>query len=88
MLPVNIPRRDEKKWVYASLTVCDGPRRLKPTHAAFDRLCFTEPPRLTSSQVEIILANGDAVQRHLAIVLPHEATATRIPIRLVESRAE
>jgi hypothetical protein len=44
---------------------------------------FAEPPHLTSSQVEIILVNGDAQQRHMAIVLPHDANATRIPIRLI-----
>jgi hypothetical protein len=70
-------------WVYASLTVWDGQRKLKPTHVAFDRLRFAEPPRLTSDQVEIVLVNGDETQRQKAIVLPHDPDATRIPIRLV-----
>lgn len=70
-------------WTYASLTVLDGQRRLKPAQAAFDRIYFTTPPRLTSRQIEIILVNGDAEQRHLALVLPHDADATRIPIQLL-----
>jgi hypothetical protein len=76
-------RSDERKWTYATLTVVDGQRRLKPCEVSFDRLHFTEPPHLTSSRVEVILVNGDAEQRHFADVLPHEADATRIPIRLV-----
>jgi len=75
--------RPEQGWIYAALTVLDGQRRLKPTHAAFDRLYFAEPPRLASSQVEIILTNGDAEQCHTALVLPHAPDATRIPIRLL-----
>jgi len=70
-------------WEYASLTVTDGPRRLKPTHVASDRVHFTEPPRLISSTIEIILRNGDEEPRHDAMVLPHEPGARRIPIRLV-----
>ena len=70
-------------WTYATLTVLDGQRRLKPTHAAFDRLIFAAPPRLACPQVEIVLTNGDALQRHRAQVLPHDPAATRIPIRLV-----
>ena len=80
---VNAPRPNEQKWVYASLTVWDGPRQLKPSHVSSDRLRFTEPPRLTSSEIEIILVNGNAEQRHKAKILPHDANATRIPIRLV-----
>src|SRR5260370_35772302 len=64
-----------QNWVYASLTVIDGPRRLKPTHVASDRLHFTEPPRLTSPTIQIILRNGDEEQRHDAMALPHEPDA-------------
>jgi hypothetical protein len=69
--------------VYASLTVRDGDRTLKPTQVAFDGVYFAEPPHLTSEQIEIVLVNGDEEQRHLARVLPHDPTATRIPIRLL-----
>ncbi|HWE95935.1 MAG TPA: hypothetical protein VG269_18375 [Tepidisphaeraceae bacterium] len=73
----------EKGWVYASLTVWDGQRKLKPTHVGYDRLRFAEPPRLTSEQVELVIVNGDEESRQMAIVLPHDPDATRIPIRLV-----
>lgn len=76
------PRTSQHSWTYATLTVVDGQRRLKPTHAAFDRLHFTQPPRLTSTEIAIILTNGPDKQRHTATVLPHEPDATRIPIRL------
>ena len=79
---LNVPTARQPGWTYAALTVLDGPRRLKPTHAAFDRLYFADPPRLTSTEIQIILTNGDAEQRHRATVLPHEPHATRIPIRL------
>lgn len=61
----------------------DGPRKLKPSHVSFDSLRFVEPPRLTSEQVEIVLVNGEEEQRNMAVVLPHDAGATLIPIRLV-----
>src|SRR6266542_2594463 len=80
---LNTAHRQEQAWTYASITVLEGERRLKPAQVAFDRLLFTEPPRLTSGQIEIILVNGDAEQRHFAIVLPHDAGAIRIPIRLL-----
>jgi hypothetical protein len=70
-------------WVYASLTVRDGDRFLRPTHVASDRILFAEPPRLISQQIEIVLANGDVQERHMAVVAPHAADATSIPIRLM-----
>ena len=73
----------QKNWVYASLTVIDGQRHLKPTQVAFDRLLFAEPPQLTGNPIEIILQNGDAEQRHTALVLSHDPQATRIPIQLL-----
>ena len=81
--PLDVPAVTEGKWVYASLTVRDGNRKLKPSHVAFDRLRFDHPPHLTSRQVEIILVNGNEEQRHLATVLPHDPEATRIPIELL-----
>jgi hypothetical protein len=80
---INTPQPSKSNWVYATLTVVDGSRQLKPTHLSFDRLRFTEPPRLTSSQVEIILTNGDDQHHYTAAVLSHEADATLIPIRMV-----
>ena len=74
--------RASEQSVYAALTVVDGTRRLKPCEVSFDRLHFRQPPHLTSAQVEIILTNGDEEQRHMAVVLPHDPDATRIPIRL------
>ena len=81
--PLNVSQPQSRNWVYAELTVMDGPRRLNPTQVAFDRLYFAEPPRLTSNQVEVIVTNGNSEQRHWATVLPHEADATRIPIELL-----
>ena len=80
---LSTPNRREQDWTYVSLVVMDGERRLKPTHVAFDRLHFAEPPRLTSPRVEIILINGNAQQRQVVAVLPHDADAKRIPIQLV-----
>ncbi len=81
--PIDIPLNDGQRWVYASLTVWDGTRKLKPTHVASDRLLFSHAPRLTSSQVEILLVNGKAQQRHRALVLQHKPDATHIPIQLL-----
>lgn len=82
------PPSDETNWVYAKLIVIDGSRHLKPSEVAFDRLCFPQPPHLTSNRVEVILVNGDEEQRHTAIVLPHDSEAMRIPIRLDPQIAE
>jgi hypothetical protein len=70
-------------WVYASLIVVDGERRLKPSHVGPDDVRFPTPPRLTSEKIEIILTNGDEEQRNYAIVLPHDPDATQIPIELL-----
>ena len=72
-----------KQWVYASLTVIDGKRSIKPSQVACDVLEFPNPPRLASDTVEIIVTNGDQQHRHVAAVLPHDPEATRIPIRLL-----
>lgn len=71
-----------KLMIYASLTVIDGQRILKPAQVGYDSLIFDQPPRLESKQIEIILRNGDAEQRHFATVLPHDQNAARIPIQL------
>lgn len=68
---------------YARLTILDGDRRLKPSSVCFDYVTFPHPPRLASARIEIILTNADAEQRATAEVLPHDAEATRIPIRLL-----
>lgn len=81
----NVPHGREQDRTYVSLTVLDGERRLKPTHVAFDRIHFAEPPRLSSTRVEIILVNGDVREHRIAEVLPHDADATRIPIRLMRN---
>jgi hypothetical protein len=69
-------------WIYVSIRVRDGERELKPAQIAFDRILFDSPPRLISSRVQVIIRNGDVEQRSMAIVLPHDPEATRIPIRL------
>lgn len=79
----NTPKTDAPKWIYASLTVIDGQRALKPAQVGPDRILFSSPPHLNNSNVEIVLGNGDAEQRHQAEVLPHDPEATRIPIRLI-----
>ena len=76
-------RPNKQTWTYASLTVIDGERKLKPAQVAFDRLLFDTPPHLISGQVEIIVRNGESEHRRTATVLPHDAEATRIPIRMV-----
>ena len=75
--------RSPQNWIYASLTVIDGGRQLKPAQVAFDRLLFDNPPRLKSAQVEIILQNGDSEYRRFAKVLAHDPDARRIPIELL-----
>jgi hypothetical protein len=84
---IDIPGQRAGGWTYAALTVIDGDRRLAPTHVAFDRLHFDEPPRITSTRIEIILVNGADERRSFAEVLPHDGGATRIPIRLVPRTA-
>jgi hypothetical protein len=80
---LNIPQSNKQRWVYAELTVRDGARQLQPSEVSFDFLRFAQPPHLINTQVEIIVTNGDDEQRHLATILPHEAAATEIPIRLL-----
>jgi hypothetical protein len=79
---VDVSRSTKAGWVYASLTVFDGDRSLKPSEVAFDRIVFDEAPHLQSSVVEILLVNGDEQQRHTAAVLPHDPEAKWIPIEL------
>jgi hypothetical protein len=73
----------EHSWVYASLTVVDGTRQLKPQQVGPDRIVFAEAPRLEGSKLDVIITNGDDVRTYAVEVLPHELGATRIPIRLL-----
>ena len=75
--------RPKNSWVYAALKVRDGHRDLNPIQVAGNWLLFAEPPKLASSEVEIILINGDEEQRAMAAVLPHDQNAIEIPIRLL-----
>jgi hypothetical protein len=77
------PHETKPNWVYASLTVIDGRRHLKPAQVGPDRLLFSEPPHLLSNKVEIILTNGNQEQKHTAFILPHDSTAVRILIKLL-----
>jgi len=81
---VNIPQKAPPRWVYAELTVFDGQRQLRPTEVGPDEVSFDQPPHIAEGQIEILLTNRDEHQRHLAEVLPHDANATDIPIRLVK----
>jgi hypothetical protein len=80
--PLKIPASKAQSCVYASFIVWDGGRKLKPTHIAFDWLYFIEPPQISSSEIEIVLINGDAEYRYIASVLPHDLNSTDIPIQL------
>jgi hypothetical protein len=80
---VEYPRSVKQSWTYVSLAVIDGSRRIKPCEVSFDRICFWNPPHLTASEVEIIITNGNDVQRGMAEVLPHDPEETEIPIRLI-----
>ncbi len=75
-------RQRTNSWVYASLEVIDGGRSLNPAQVGPNFVQFTQPPHLASEEIEIILENGGRQQRHMATVLPHDADATKIPIRL------
>lgn len=57
---------------------------LRPTHIAFDRLIFTEPPKLISGVVQIVITNNGASHKSRAQVLPHDGDSTRIPIQMIE----
>jgi hypothetical protein len=81
--PLNIPTPKTRQWVCASLTVLDGQRILQPSHAGFDQLYFTQPPRIPSGEIEIVVVNGDAQYRYSATVLPHPPDAMDIPIQLL-----
>ena len=72
------------RHVYVSLLVIDGERELKPAAVSFDHLEFRTPPQLLSSQIEIVLTNGDRQHRDMAQVLPHDPQATTIPIKLLK----
>ncbi|HEX4794606.1 MAG TPA: hypothetical protein VH370_12475 [Humisphaera sp.] len=86
MQPTVSPSKPAKSQsVYVSLSVRDGDRLLKPAQVLFDRLIFDHPPHLTSSEVEVTVANGDVVDRRVVAVLPHDPSATEIPIRLLKS---
>ena len=73
----------KKGWTYATLTVMDGVRQLRPREVGGDQIYFTDPPHLVSEQVEVIITVGDEEQRQMVTVLPHDAEATQIPIQFV-----
>ena len=73
------------QWVYTTIALHDGERILEPTHVSFDRVIFSTPPHLIATRVEIVIANGPDELRSVAEVLPHDPSATEIPIRLVTS---
>jgi hypothetical protein len=81
-----LAERNLSKWVYTTIRLHDGERILEPTHVSFDHVVFPAPPELTGSRVEIVVANGPDELRSVVDVLPHDPSATEIPIRLVTSR--
>jgi hypothetical protein len=86
-VPVESKRAETsaRQWNYVDVEVKDGQRLLRPTHVAFDRLIFAEPPNLTSQQIEIIITNNGQSHSSHALVLPHELLATYIPIQLINA---
>jgi hypothetical protein len=70
-------------WIYASLAVIDGDRRLQPTHVGPYHVRFTVAPKITSETIEIIVTNGDVENRRIARVRPHDPAAVQIPIELI-----
>ncbi|HET6252081.1 MAG TPA: hypothetical protein VFE47_30630 [Tepidisphaeraceae bacterium] len=85
---LNVPTKPSAKWMYASLSVRDGDRFLKPTHLCGDFVRFVEPPLFVNPQIEIILRLGETEQRNMAAVLPHDPQQTQIPIRLMPPTAQ
>jgi len=73
------------QWNYVDVHVADGQRVLRPTHIAFDRMIFAEPPNLSSSHVEIVITNNGQSHSSRALVLPHDASMTCIPIQLIDT---
>jgi hypothetical protein len=71
------------QWNYVEIQVIDGERALRPTHIAFDQIIFARPPQLSSRQVEIIITNNGESHSSQALILPHDLSATRIPIELI-----
>jgi hypothetical protein len=77
--------RTAARWNYVEVEVLDGERILHPTHVAFDRLIFVEPPKLLSEFVRIVITNNGQPHSSQARVLAHQADARHIPIELVPS---
>jgi hypothetical protein len=75
----------QRQWNYVDVQITDGQRVLRPTHIAFDRLIFAEPPNLTSHEIEIVVTNNGQPHTSRAVVLAHEPCSTRIPIRLIQT---
>jgi hypothetical protein len=80
-MPHSVAEKESSQWLYTTISLHDGGRILHPTHVSFDRVVFNTPPRLTTSQVEIVITNGHNEFRSAAEVLPHDPDATEIPIR-------
>jgi hypothetical protein len=85
---IETPSVTKEKWVYVSLRVRDGDRILKPGSVGPDAIWFSEPPHLTGTEIEVIIANGGVEHRQFVTVLPHDAEETQIPIRLTPAPAK
>lgn len=82
---MSLPATTTAQWNYVEVQILDGQRVLHPTHVAFDRLIFAEPPNLLSQNIEIIITNNGQSHLSWALVLPHEPNSTFIPIQLVDT---
>jgi hypothetical protein len=76
------------QWNYVKLEVLDADRVLRPTHCSFDFLIFKDPPKVTSDIIQVIVTNRGIPHSRYARVLPHDETATRIPIELIVEEEE
>jgi hypothetical protein len=91
LLPMSVPAESNaptpsvERWNYVDVHVMDGQRVLRPTHVAFDRLIFTEPPNFSSQNIEIIVTSNGQSHSSRALVLPHEPSTTSIPIQLIKT---
>lgn len=71
-------------WNYVEVSVQDGPRHLRPTHVSHDYLIFTEPPQLTSNEIDITISDNAGSDTSRVRVLPHDPSATQIPIQYLD----
>jgi hypothetical protein len=82
-----LTEQKSSQWVYTTIRLHDGQRVLYPTHVSSDRIIFHAPPKLAATQVEVTIRSGDHEVRSWVEVLPHDANATEIPVRIITTPA-